>query len=42
MREQAKKQKAEDKKERKLAKLNPQPGENADAPAPADATVAEG
>ncbi len=32
MRELAKKQKQEEKKERKLARQNPQPGENADAP----------
>ena len=32
MREIAKKQKQEEKKERKLARQNPQPGENADAP----------
>jgi hypothetical protein len=33
MRELAKKQKQEEKKERKLARQNPQPEENADAPA---------
>ena len=35
MREIAKKQKAEDKKERKLARQNPTPAENVDVPAPA-------
>ena len=34
MRELAKKQKQDDKKERKLARQNPQPGENEDADAP--------
>jgi len=37
MREIAKKQKAEEKKERKLARQNPQPQENADAGMPAPA-----
>jgi hypothetical protein len=36
MRELAKKQKQEEKKERKLAKQNPQPDENADAPGISD------
>ncbi len=35
MREIAKKQKAEEKKERKLARQNPAPTENVDVPAPA-------
>ncbi len=34
MREIAKKQKQEQKKERKLARQNPQPEENVDVPAP--------
>ena len=45
MRELAKKQKQEEKKERKLARQNPQPGETADAPdenaAPATTTAEE-
>ncbi len=35
MRELAKKQKQEEKKERKLARQNPTPAENVDVPAPA-------